>query len=171
MRTTTRTTTGASAPTSGSSATLIPNTCFNSYSSFEQYFGYLYPWGSDHNGSARMLGNSSFHEYISVDSGTLTLMAQPAPSGQPPSTANPYPAIHYFSGTVHGIQQFTVNRGQKLTFTSDIQATTTKGTWPAFWLTAVVGWPPEIDMAEWKGSGKVSFNAFNVCPRLFGHIS
>jgi beta-glucanase (GH16 family) len=37
-----------------------------------------------------------------------------------------------------------------------------RGTWPAFWLTAVKGWPPEIDLAEWKGKGKISFNTFNT---------
>jgi hypothetical protein len=43
----------------------IPATCFDPYTSLE-YFAYLYPWGSDHNGSAQMVGNSSDHEYISV---------------------------------------------------------------------------------------------------------
>ena len=31
--------------------TVIPKTAFNSVADFEKYFDYLYPWGSDHNGS------------------------------------------------------------------------------------------------------------------------
>jgi hypothetical protein len=31
--------------------TVIPSTSFSSYSTFESYWNYLYPWGSDHNGS------------------------------------------------------------------------------------------------------------------------
>lgn len=45
---------------------LIPTTCFDPYTSLEEYFAYLYPWGSDHNGSAQTVGNSSDHEYISA---------------------------------------------------------------------------------------------------------
>lgn len=48
-------------------STLIPSTVFDSYSTFETYFSYLYPWGSDHNGAARMIGNSSFHEFIFLE--------------------------------------------------------------------------------------------------------
>lgn len=49
-----------------------------------------------------------------------------------------------------------------MNFSAEFQAPVAKGTWPAFWLTAVEGWPPEIDIAEWKGSGKISFNTFNT---------
>lgn len=31
--------------------TVIPKSAFNSVADFEKYFDYLYPWGSDHNGS------------------------------------------------------------------------------------------------------------------------
>jgi hypothetical protein len=31
--------------------TVIPANSFSSYALLEQYWGYLYPWGSDHNGS------------------------------------------------------------------------------------------------------------------------
>ncbi|TVY55291.1 Galactan endo-beta-1,3-galactanase, partial [Lachnellula suecica] len=57
---------------------------------------------------------------------------------------------------------FSVAASGGFDFSGEFQATTTKGTWPAFWLTAVNGWPPEIDMAEWKGAGKISFNTFNT---------
>lgn len=54
-------------PLASAATTLIPSTCFDSHCSLEQYFAYLYPWGPDHNGSARMVGNSTNHEYVSVN--------------------------------------------------------------------------------------------------------
>jgi beta-glucanase (GH16 family) len=64
-------------------------------------------------------------------------------------------------GTVYA-KSTSTSRGGGYDFTGDFRARTTKGTWPAFWLTAVKGWPPEIDMAKWKGSGKISFNTFKT---------
>ncbi|XHG04517.1 hypothetical protein AWENTII_007783 [Aspergillus wentii] len=128
--------------------TLIPSTCFDSYSSLEEYFSYLYPWGSDHNGSARMVGNSTDHDYISVDSGTLTLVAKPV-SGQPATSGGQ--EINYLSGAVHSTKTFTVEKGSGFDIQGEFQATTTKGTWPAFWLNGADSWPPELDLAEWKG--------------------
>ncbi|KAF9891830.1 hypothetical protein FE257_003315 [Aspergillus nanangensis] len=139
-------------------ATLIPTTCFDDYSSLEEYFSYLYPWGEDHNGSARMVGNSSNHEYVSVESGTLTLVAKPV-SGQPPTSGGQ--EINYLSGAVHSTDPITVEAGSGFNIQAEFQATTATGTWPAFWLNGDWTWPPEIDMAEWKGSGDISFNTFN----------
>lgn len=132
-----------------SGTTLIPSTCFDDYASLEEYFNYLYPWGSDHNGSARMVGNSTDHDYIAINpAGQLTITAEPV-SGQPATSGGT--AINYLSGAVHAKQHFTVEKGGGLDFTGSFLAPTDKGTWPAFWLTATEGWPPEIDMAEWKG--------------------
>ncbi|KAL4894966.1 hypothetical protein BDV59DRAFT_191966 [Aspergillus ambiguus] len=138
--------------------TLIPTTCFDSYSSLEEYFAYLYPWGSDHNGSARMVGNSSDHEYISIDSGTLTLAAKPVSSQSPTSGGQ---EINYLSGAIHSATSFTVEAGSGFDIQAEFQAPTTTGTWPAFWLNGADTWPPEIDLAEWKGTGDISFNTFN----------
>lgn len=135
-------------PLSFAATTLIPSTCFTSYSSLEEYFGYLYPWGSDHNGSARMVGNSTDHEYISVNSGTLTLVAKPV-SGQPPTSGGIQ--IHYLSGTVHAKRTFTVEAGSGFDIQAEFQAPVARGTWLAFWLTGADSWPPEIDLAVWKG--------------------
>lgn len=126
--------------------------------------------------------------HVAISSpGVLTITAQPV-KGQPPATngGEEYP-INYLSGAVGAKQHFAVPEGGGLVFSASVQATTTKGvrnpfapqplkttpleskthanppqTWPAFWLSAVNGWPPEIDMAEWKGSGKISFNSFNT---------
>lgn len=141
-----------------SAATLIPKSVFDSTSSLTQYFSYNYPWGTDHNGGARMAAS---HAVIST-AGTLTLTAQKV-SGQPPAShGGQQIPINYLSGAVYAKQHFTIPSGGGFIFSGSFQATTTKGTWPAFWLTAVNGWPPEIDMAEWKGSGKISFNTFNT---------
>ncbi|KAF2464448.1 uncharacterized protein BDR25DRAFT_346674 [Lindgomyces ingoldianus] len=148
----------SSAALSQRTTTLIPKTCFDSTSALEQYFTYNYPWGGNtHNGGARM---DSAH--VSISSSTLTLTAQKV-SGQPSTThGGKTIPINYLSGAVGAKQHFTVPKGGGLSFSASLKATTTKGTWPAFWLTAVNGWPPEVDMAEWKGSGKISFNTFNT---------
>lgn len=105
------------APTILAATTVIPSTSLSSYSTFETYWAYLYPWGSDHNGStltferlalqvhllnfrditgARMKGSSSDHSNIVVGSNTLSLIATPTSNPSPPtSTANPHPAIRY----------------------------------------------------------------------------
>ncbi|KAF2705439.1 glycoside hydrolase family 16 protein [Pleomassaria siparia CBS 279.74] len=139
--------------------TLIPSTVFDTTATLEQYFTYNYPWGGDtHNGGARM---DKAHVSI-ASAGTLTITAQHV-TGQPPAThGGNQIAINYLSGAIGAKQHFTVPKGGGLIFSGSFQATTTKGTWPAFWLTAVNGWPPEVDMAEWKGSGKISFNTFNT---------
>ncbi|ORY10371.1 putative glycoside hydrolase [Clohesyomyces aquaticus] len=138
--------------------TLIPSTCFDSTTTFEKYFVYTYPWGgTTHNGGARM-----DKAHVSLSSSVLTLTAQKV-SGQPSAThGGKTIPINYLSGAVGAKQTFTVPKSGGLVFSASLKATTTKGTWPAFWLTAVDGWPPEVDMAEWKGNGKVSFNTFNT---------
>lgn len=109
-------------------------------------------------GGARM---DKAHVRISSP-GVLTITAQHV-TGQPPAThAGKQIPINYLSGAIGAKQHFTVPTGGGLVFSGSFLASTTKGTWPAFWLTAVQGWPPEIDMAEWKGSGKISFNTFNT---------
>src|SRR5690348_14037160 len=53
----------------------VINGSFGSYSAFESEWNYLYPWGSDHNGSARMYGSANDHNHIYLGSGVLTLKA------------------------------------------------------------------------------------------------
>lgn len=94
--------------------------------------------------------------------GTLTITANPAKGQSPATHAGAQIPINYLSGAIGAKQHFTVPTGGGLIFTASFLAPVAKGTWPAFWLTAVSGWPPEVDMAEWKGSGKISFNTFNT---------
>ncbi|KAI0027799.1 endo-beta-1,3-galactanase [Vararia minispora EC-137] len=143
--------------------TVIPSNSFSSIATFEQYWNYLYPWGSDHNGAARMVGSSSDHSHINAASNTLTLIATPTSNAVPPtSTANPHPAIHYASGTVYAKSQITVTASASYTLYGEFSSPTAVGTWPAFWLTAVAGWPPETDIGEWKGTANNWFNTFNT---------
>jgi len=145
----------------GLAETLIPTTAFDSYTDLETYFDYLYPWGSDHNGAARMVGSSSDHSHISVADGVLTLTATPT-SGQGASDKDPFLTIDYFSGTVYAKPQVTVTASTSYTVQGEFIASTAVGTWPAFWLTAVNSWPPEADIGEWKGTQQNWFNTFNT---------
>ncbi|CAG7565010.1 unnamed protein product [Fusarium equiseti] len=121
----------------------------NSFNSLETYWNYLYPWGPTHNGGARM-----DEEHVSITDGVLTLTAEPRTDQEDP--------IHYLSGAIHAKSTFTVAPGGGYDISAEFIAPVDKGTWPAFWLNAASGWPPEIDIAEWKGSGKISFNTFNT---------
>lgn len=132
--------------------TLIPDTCFSSQSTFESYFSYNYPWGDTHNGAALMKQS----QVSIIHNAYLQLMSNHTGPQSDDSS------LSYDSGTVYAKQHFTVAADGGLDFQANFVAPVAKGTWPAFWLTAVEGWPPEIDLAEWKGTGAVSFNTFNT---------
>ncbi|KAH6652544.1 hypothetical protein BKA67DRAFT_293457 [Truncatella angustata] len=132
--------------------TLIPDTCFSSQSTFESYFSYNYPWGDTHNGAALMKES----QVSIIHDAYLQLMSNYTGPQSDDSD------LSYDSGTVYAKQHFTVDANGGLDFQANFVAPVAVGTWPAFWLTAVQGWPPEIDLAEWKGTGKVSFNTFNT---------
>jgi beta-glucanase (GH16 family) len=140
---------------------MIPSTSFNSASDFSTDWNYLYPWGSDHNGAARMKQSQA-----TLSNGVLTLTARRVNGEKPASHGGQQIAIRYLSGAVHAKEHFNVSPGGGYDFAGEFRATTARGTWPAFWLTAVEGWPPEVDMAEWKGSGKISFNTFNTSSQV-----
>ena len=114
--------------------TIIPRTSFNSQADFDTDWNYLYPWGSDHNGAARM-----DKAHVRLSDGTVTLTAERV-SGQPQATHGGKKLdIHYLSGAIHAKEHFNVSKGGGYDFTGEFKATTAKGTWPAFWLTAVDG--------------------------------
>ncbi|KAK3899616.1 glycoside hydrolase [Staphylotrichum tortipilum] len=141
---------------------MIPSNSFTSQSTFDTDWSYLYPWGSDHNGAARM----SKSQATLSSSGTLTLTAKRVDCEKPASHGGKQIPIRYLSGAVHARERFNVSRGGGYDFSGEFKAPTARGTWPAFWLTGVDSWPPEIDMAEWKGSGKISFNTFNTSSQV-----
>ncbi|CAK7217841.1 hypothetical protein SCUCBS95973_003283 [Sporothrix curviconia] len=146
--------------------TIIPASSFGTQAAFDAAWDYNYPWGTDHNGGARMDKSQSV---LDTEANTLTITATPATGQKPTKHGGKTIAIHYLSGAVHAREHITVDRGTTVELAGDFRATVTKGTWPAFWLTAVDGWPPEVDMAEWKGSGKISFNTFNTSSQVAAH--
>ncbi|KAF2670169.1 glycoside hydrolase family 16 protein [Microthyrium microscopicum] len=137
--------------------TLLGEESFSSQNEFEKSWAYLYPWGSDHNGAARM-----DKAHVHLANGVVTITAQKI-SGQPDAKhGGKNIKINYLSGAIHAKQHFKVSASGGLDFIGEFKAPVARGTWPAFWLTADSGWPPEVDLAEWKGSGKISFNTFNT---------
>ncbi|KIH90561.1 glycoside hydrolase [Sporothrix brasiliensis 5110] len=147
--------------------TIISRDSFSSQSAFDAVWDYNYPWGTDHNGAARMdKGQSRLDP--AADANTLTMTAKRVADGsqKPASHGGKSIPIHYLSGTVHARQHITVAKGTTVELAGDFRAPVARGTWPAFWLTAVDGWPPEVDLAEWKGSGKISFNTFNTSSQV-----
>ncbi|KAI1325208.1 hypothetical protein F5Y16DRAFT_423279 [Xylariaceae sp. FL0255] len=84
--------------------TVIPTTRFDSQAEFDASWIYNYPWGTDHNGRARM--NQS---QVQFSNGLLTLTAKKV-SGQPDASSggkeNP---INYISGTISAKNHFTVS--------------------------------------------------------------
>lgn len=144
----------ATAALAAAQTTLIPMDCFSSQETLEQYFSYGYPWSSDvHNGGARMVP-----EQCTLVDGALVETAVYDPN-EPDIEGI---AINYRSCAVFANQDFVVAEGTGLDFEAEFIAPVAFGTWPAFWLSGTQSWPPEIDMAEWKGSGLISFNTFNT---------
>jgi galactan endo-beta-1,3-galactanase len=141
--------------------TIIPTTSFDSQADFDADWNYLYPWGSDHNGAARM-----DKAHVKFGDGMVTLTAERV-TGQPQASHGGKKIdIKYLSGAIHAKEHFNVSKGGGYDFTGEFKATTTKGTWPAYWTSSTTQWPPEIDLAEWKGSGKISFNTFNTSSQV-----
>lgn len=142
---------------------VIAATSFDSYAALESEWKYLYPWGSDHNGSARMYGGPNDHSQISLSGGVLTLRAGRTTKDEGKSSSKPNLPIRYRSGAVHAKDQITVSDTYpNYEVKGEFQAPTARGTWPAFWLTAVNGWPPESDILEFKGDSTNWFNTFRT---------
>ncbi|MGY0056023.1 glycoside hydrolase [Streptomyces sp. LZ34] len=141
----------------------VINGSFGSYGAFEAEWNYLYPWGSDHNGSARMYGSASDHNHIYLGSGVLTLKASRITWDEGTSSSSPHLPIRYHSGAVHAKNQIVVtNQFPDYEVKGEFQAPNGAGTWPAFWLTGVNSWPPESDILEFKGNSNNWFNTFRT---------
>ncbi len=124
--------------------TVIDTASFNSYAQFGSNWHYLYPWGSIHNGSAKMIGSPTKHSHIYLHDSVLVLEAVPAKRQGP---------IHYHSGTVYAKKAILINDQYPIwKFQADVKADSLRGTWPAFWLTGTHSWPPESDIMEYKGN-------------------
>ncbi|MFN8074946.1 MAG: hypothetical protein U0Q15_05940 [Kineosporiaceae bacterium] len=69
--------------------TVIDSSSLTDWASFEKTWNYLYPWGSDHNGSARMYGSSTDHNHVQLSGGVLSLLATRITWDEGNSGANP----------------------------------------------------------------------------------
>lgn len=140
----------------------VLNGTFASYSTLESAWNYRYPWGSDHNGTARMYASASDHNHVYLESsGVLAIRATRISWDEGNSSADPHLPIRYHSGAVHARQHVVVND----TFPNwevrgEFQAPSARGTWPAFWLTGANSWPPESDILEYKGDARNWFNTY-----------
>lgn len=140
----------------GAWETVLDNTSFASTAAFQSKWNYLYPWGADHNGSARMQSSK-----LALSGGVLTISATPT-SGVGNSTQNPFLPIRYYSGACHAKSQVLINdQFPEWEVRVEAQVPTVRGTWPAFWLTGVNSWPPESDILEFKGSSVNWQNTFD----------
>ncbi|MFD5830145.1 family 16 glycosylhydrolase [Lentzea sp. NPDC060358] len=134
---------------------------FGSYGALESEWNYRYPWGSDHNGSARMYASASDHNHVSLSGGVLTIKATRITWDEGTSGADPHLPIRYHSGAVHAKEHVVVtDQFPNWEVKGEFQAPSARGTWPAFWLTGVNSWPPESDVLEFKGDNRNWFNTF-----------
>ena len=135
---------------------------FANRQTLEAGWNYRYPWGSDHNGTARMYASSTDINHVYLESsGVLAIKAARITWNEGNSSADPYLPIRYHSGAIHAKPQVVVNdQFPNWEVKGEFQAPSARGTWPAFWLTGVNSWPPESDILEFKGDGRNWFNTY-----------
>lgn len=128
----------------------LDSTSFDNKEKFEAKWNMLYPWGSDHNGSARM-----FAENVTLQNdGVLQIKSEWINwAWEGYSTAEPKLRITFHSGAIHAKDQIKVT--SELPYweiSGDFKAPITACSWPAFWITGAWSWPPEVDILEFKGN-------------------
>ncbi|MFC3895745.1 family 16 glycosylhydrolase [Lentzea rhizosphaerae] len=135
---------------------------FANYNTLEAAWNYRYPWGSDHNGTARMYGSPSDHNHVYLEGGgVLVVKATRITWDEGNSSADPHLPIRYHSGAIHAKQHVLVNdQFPSWEVKGEFQAPSARGTWPAFWLTGATSWPPESDILEFKGDSRNWFNTY-----------
>jgi galactan endo-beta-1,3-galactanase len=152
--------------------TVIGTGTFANQSAFEAAWNYYYPWGRDHNGSARMYGYPS---HVNPSGGVLTISSSKITWNEGNSSADPYLPIKYHSGACHAKKQILVNdQYPNYEIKGEFQVPTVKGTWPAFWLSGAWSWPPESDIMEFKGNStnwQNTFRAWNDVSTTTSYVS
>ncbi|GAB3652234.1 glycoside hydrolase family 16 protein [Glycomyces tarimensis] len=136
---------------------------FQNRQTLESEWNYLYPWGSDHNGTARMyaISTDDDHLYLSP-SGVLSIKATRIDWDEGSSSKDPYLPIRYRSAAIHAKDRIVVNdRFPDYEIRGEFQAPSAPGTWPAFWITGANSWPPESDILEFKGGNRNWFNTYD----------
>lgn len=131
----------------------LDSTSFENKEKFKAHWNIFYPWGTDHNGTARM-----YSKNVNLkNDGILQITAQWLNGNEEgKSTADPHLPIRFHSGAIHYKKHIMVSKELPYwEISGDFKAPIAFGSWPAFWITGANSWPPEIDMLEFKGS--------NVC--------
>jgi beta-glucanase (GH16 family) len=144
--------------------TLIDGTSFRDRAALEAEWNFRYPWGSDHNGTARMYASATDNNHVYLSpSGVLNIKATRISWNEGNSTSDPHLPIRYHSGAIHAKDQILVNdQFPSYEVKGEFQAPSARGTWPAFWLTGAWTWPPESDILEFKGDNRNWFNTFRT---------
>lgn len=131
------------------SIVFLDSTTFRDTTAIQQHWDMFYPWGTDHNGSARMYADQVSLE----DDDVLRIEARRISEDEGKSSADPHLPIRYHAGTIHYKDHIVVNDSlPRWEISGDFQVPTDHGSWPAFWITGVNDWPPEIDIMEYKGN-------------------
>ena len=141
--------------------TVVDGSSFNDTAALTTAWNYAYPapWGTDHNGSARM-----FTTNVVVDKGVVTVSSWPLPPAvtEGASSQPPYCAIHYHSGAFYLKQPITIcSRYPVWDISVQTKTPSVTGTWPCVWINGVNSWPPESDIMEFRGSSTVWQNTYN----------
>ncbi|RXG27177.1 glycoside hydrolase family 16 protein [Leeuwenhoekiella marinoflava] len=129
---------------------IVDSESFTSQDKFDETWNMLYPWGSDHNGSARM-----FSDNVSLkEGGVLEIIAKWTNwEWEGYSTADPHLRITFHSGAIHAKDKIRVT--EELPYweiSGEFMAPTVPSSWPAFWISGSDSWPPEVDILEFKGT-------------------
>ena len=136
--------------------TVTDTISFANNKAFKQQWNYFYPWGTDHNGTARM-----YKKQVTLKNNVLQLKATRTYKNEGKSTSDPFLDIKYHSGAIHSKHKITVTKEYpEYKISGQFKAPISAGTWPAFWITAVNGWPPESDILEFKGDAVNWQNTF-----------
>ena len=128
----------------------IDSSSFYNQTNFDEKWNLLYPWGEDHNGSARM-----FPENVEIEEdGILKIHSEWIDwNWEGYSTADPHLRITFHSGAIHAKKIIQVTKElPHWEISGDFKAPVAYGSWPAFWISGVDSWPPEIDILEFKGN-------------------
>ena len=134
----------------------LDSTSFNTREKFLSHWNMFYPWGTDHNGTARM-----YEENVTIEAnGVLKIKSEwVGKINEGNSSKDPYLPIKFHSGAIHFKKQIKVTEDFPFwTISGDFKSPTVPCSWPAFWITGVSSWPPEIDILEFKGSTKTLQN-------------
>ncbi|WP_230423422.1 hypothetical protein [Streptomyces radicis] len=113
---------------------------FANYAALEANWNYRYPWGSDHNGSARMYGSPTDHNHVTLSGGVLTLKASRITWDEGTSGSPPHLPIRYHSGTIHAKDQVRItSQFPNYEVKGEFQAPSAPGSWHTYraWITRV----------------------------------